>query len=672
MGRNVEPPQEWGDAGAAANAVDESFVEVLGETLFSESLVAAAVECFIVVDEDGRIVFANPAVESVFGHDPESLVDRPMRSLVPRRFRAAHREGFEAYLDSGERTIDWNGVRLIGRHRDGHRVPISVWFREFRHDGARYFVGVVRDISAWVEQRDRLATERAFVGSVFDALPDVVYAFDRRGRMLRWNDRLNEVTGYSDAEIESQDPFDFLPGDDHGRIATALSQVFSAGRVVTVESGLVTADGETIPYEFTGAPLVADGDVVGVTGVGRDVSERKRYEETLERLNDLNTAIRSVDRALADATTRDGIAREVCTRLVEEGAYCGAAIGSTEPDGGALRVDATAGHGHRLAAAAGDGIGETGASPVAQAVESGSVEVVESAASDSGRAVDGGGDRTIAVAPLVADERTLGVLAVGTDRDHGVPDRERTVLGELGATIGNAVQSALTRQLLHADTVTEIELRTTDDAVSFVAVSAAADCRLELERTVTFGDEHVFYVSVDGASVEAIREAVAAVPGVSDVDGLADDRVELRADRGTITSVLADLGARTTAGVADRGTARITAELPSDVAVREVVDAVRSAYPDTEMTGRREAERSLRTPSEFREGVAGDLTEKQQAALEAAYFSGYFEWPARTSDAGEVAETLDIAPQTFHQHLRVAERKLLSALFDDATPDRGR
>ncbi|WP_436910535.1 PAS domain S-box protein [Halosimplex marinum] len=666
MSRNVEPPQgEWGDA-AAANAVDESFTEVVGRTGFSESLVAAASECFLVVDEAGRIVFANPATERVFGYHPQAVVDRQLRDLIPERLRDAHREGFEAYQRSGERSFDWDDVRLPGRHRDGHEVTLSVWFREFTHDSDRYFVGVARDISARVEQRDRLETERAFVESIFDALPDIVYAFDRDGQFRRWNERANEVTGYTDEEIRSLDPLDVIPEEDHERLAASVERVLTEGAVETIESRLVCKDGTEIPYEFTGAPIVEEGEIVGETGVGRDVSDRKRHERTLERLDELNTVIRSVDGALVEATTRDEIAREVCSRLVDEGAYCGAAIGSVDTDTGAIDVDAAAGEGERMVEATDEAFVDGPPPSVVRAVESESVRVVEGVTDDFGGTEGADGDRTVAVAPLVTDDRGFGLLAVCTDRDRGIPDRERTVLGELGATIGNAVQSALTRQLLHADAVTEVELRTTDDAVPFVAVSDAADCRLELDRALTFGDEHVFYFSVDGASVGAVREAAAAVSAVSAVDGVADDRVELRTDRGTITSVLTDLGARTTGGIADRGTGRITAELPSDAAVREVVDAVTSAYPDTELAARREVDRSLRTPSEFRRGLAADLTDKQQAALEAAYFSGYFEWPARTSDAGEVADTLDIAPQTLHQHLRVAERKLLAALFDDA------
>ncbi|MEA5387305.1 helix-turn-helix domain-containing protein [Haloarculaceae archaeon H-GB11] len=57
------------------------------------------------------------------------------------------------------------------------------------------------------------------------------------------------------------------------------------------------------------------------------------------------------------------------------------------------------------------------------------------------------------------------------------------------------------------------------------------------------------------------------------------------------------------------------------------------------------------------------MTEKQRTALETAYFGGYFAWPTRVSTAEDVAESLHVAPQTFHQHLRVAQAKLLDAFF---------
>ena len=67
--------------------------------------------------------------------------------------------------------------------------------------------------------------------------------------------------------------------------------------------------------------------------------------------------------------------------------------------------------------------------------------------------------------------------------------------------------------------------------------------------------------------------------------------------------------------------------------------------------------------------LLGRFTEKQRAALETAYFAGYFDWP-RTATGEEVADLLGIAAPTLANHLCAAERKLLGVLFEDDRVDR--
>jgi predicted DNA binding protein len=58
------------------------------------------------------------------------------------------------------------------------------------------------------------------------------------------------------------------------------------------------------------------------------------------------------------------------------------------------------------------------------------------------------------------------------------------------------------------------------------------------------------------------------------------------------------------------------------------------------------------------------LTERQRSVLEAAFYGGYFEWP-RSVSGKEVASSLGVAPPTFSQHIRKAERKILGLLLED-------
>jgi PAS domain S-box-containing protein len=144
-----------------------------------------------------------------------------------------------------------------------------------------------RDITELKQQERDLREERAFTESVFAAMPDPLYAFDQQGDFLRWNDRLEAVTGYDAAKIAEMTPLDFVPDDDHETVAAAITRVFESDESVTVESALETRSGEHVPYEFTGAQLRdEDGEVLGLVGVGRDVTERKAQERELRRQNE--------------------------------------------------------------------------------------------------------------------------------------------------------------------------------------------------------------------------------------------------------------------------------------------------------------------------------------------------------------------------------------------------
>ncbi|MFB6142160.1 MAG: helix-turn-helix domain-containing protein, partial [Halorientalis sp.] len=57
------------------------------------------------------------------------------------------------------------------------------------------------------------------------------------------------------------------------------------------------------------------------------------------------------------------------------------------------------------------------------------------------------------------------------------------------------------------------------------------------------------------------------------------------------------------------------------------------------------------------------LTDRQLAALQTAYVAGYFDRPRR-ANGDDLAEAMGVTRSTFHQHLRVAQRKLLAEFFD--------
>lgn len=95
------------------------------------------------------------------------------------------------------------------------------------------------------------------------------------------------MTGYTSDEIETMHVTEFVPEDETETVATEFQQILDAETVVTIESAIRTKDGERIPYEFTGGPLIdAAGELRGATGIGRTIQERKERERALKERNE--------------------------------------------------------------------------------------------------------------------------------------------------------------------------------------------------------------------------------------------------------------------------------------------------------------------------------------------------------------------------------------------------
>jgi len=277
---------------------------------------------------------------------------------------------------------------------------------------------------------------------------------------------------------------------------------------------------------------------------------------------------------------------------------------------------------------------------------------------------------------VVADEEASASVA---STGSSISTVERREIAALGRCLGWAVTAGRWRDLLHSDAVTQVEFHTGDEEAFLARASAALGCRIELASTVAVDDDASrFYLSVEGARPQALADAVAGASGVSDLRVIETREdgcdVSARVARGSAVRTLTEHGATVRDATAENGRVRVVADLPEGADVRPVADGFRAAFADARLASKESVPRSPRSEDSLREGVADRFTDRQWAALSAAYHGGYFDWP-RGSTAEEVADAMDVSSPTFHNHLRKAQRGLLDELFEDnrraRRPDRG-
>jgi predicted DNA binding protein len=108
----------------------------------------------------------------------------------------------------------------------------------------------------------------------------------------------------------------------------------------------------------------------------------------------------------------------------------------------------------------------------------------------------------------------------------------------------------------------------------------------------------------------------------------------------------------------------VTVTLPAATDLSEFASRLESYYRDVTLVARRQ---HALTDRETMREEAG-LTDRQHEVLEAAYHSGFFEWP-RYSTGEEIASALDISQPAFLDHLRASERKLVATFLDPHADD---
>ncbi|WP_174811915.1 helix-turn-helix domain-containing protein [Salinadaptatus halalkaliphilus] len=389
-------------------------------------------------------------------------------------------------------------------------------------------------------------------------------------------------------------------------------------------------------------------------------------------------------------TSRDGLTRKFCQHLVDERDYACAWI-ATRDGTNELLVQSIAGDDDVLEAVLG-AEGSAREPDPAQAVLERREPVVlpptcstargESADDHHARdgtdidtatrrsewhEIDHAHDVSGVAVPIEHDGTVVGALTVYAADGGEVDDREVSVLQAYGRTIGYALRTAEWKRSLVSTTPVAVEYEFGDERTT---LSAFATClpdgtSIEILTAIPLEDDLCYIIRVDSGSASAIRAAAEMVEGVTSV-AVEDTkrRCELFVSRPTPEGVLATHGARVLETVVRRGRVTVTVVCPTDAAIQELTAALQERYPVATVGSIRSRPHPER--EQTLDELLDSMTEKQLQAIELAFYAGYFERP-REHNTTEIASKLGVSRATFTQHLRAAERKLLTQMFDSAS-----
>jgi PAS domain S-box-containing protein len=140
----------------------------------------------------------------MFGYGQGELIGQPMEILVPESERAGHEQMRAGYMRAPQARPMGAGRDLVGRRKDGSRVPIEISLSSFVEDGRRYVDAVVADISARKEIEERLRRSETHLRLLLNTNPNGLLVVDDRGRIQMANPALEAMFGYEPGELLGQ------------------------------------------------------------------------------------------------------------------------------------------------------------------------------------------------------------------------------------------------------------------------------------------------------------------------------------------------------------------------------------------------------------------------------------------------------------------------------------
>ena len=250
-----------------------------GEERF-RNVIENASDIIYIHDLEGNYVSINQAAERVFGIFREEALGLNMLDIAAPEHVELVREQLAAKLDdpSKQTTYEVDCLR-----RDGTRLTLDVNSSVIVKNGKPVAIqGIARDITERKRAEELIREREQQYRDLFENANDLIYTHDLSGNFTSLNRAGERITGYSRDEALTMNIGNVVaPGSlaaAHEMTRRKLSEDVST----TYEIDILSKSGKLVSLELSTRLIVRNGEPIGVQGIGRDVTERRRSDTALK------------------------------------------------------------------------------------------------------------------------------------------------------------------------------------------------------------------------------------------------------------------------------------------------------------------------------------------------------------------------------------------------------
>ncbi|MFS8842105.1 GAF domain-containing protein [Synechococcus sp. W55.2] len=252
---------------------------------FTNAVIDTAGALVVVLDPEGRILRFNRAAEQLSGYSLAEVRGRLLWEvgLIPPEDVPSVKQAFEQL--KGNHSLFLNRHENFWRTKQG-ALRLIAWTNTalIGANGEAEFL-----MSTGIDITDRKLAELALKESeeryrdLFENATDLIQSVDAEGHFLYVNRAWKETLGYDEAQVYQMTLFDILHPDCREHCQALFQKLLAGEKLERVETAFLTATGETVWLEGNVNCRFEDGVMVATRGIFRNITERKKAAEELER-----------------------------------------------------------------------------------------------------------------------------------------------------------------------------------------------------------------------------------------------------------------------------------------------------------------------------------------------------------------------------------------------------
>ncbi|ADU29125.1 PAS domain-containing sensor histidine kinase [Evansella cellulosilytica] len=233
----------------------------------------------MLVSLDGTVLKTNRSCQETFGYTEEQLEKLKLDEIL-------HPEDIEQNtpllerLITNDRPLKFNGRVIYGDGILKQMVFYTSLAKSELGEPLYYIYQILENTNESFQSELNESKER--YKSLFKYNPDMIYSMDLDGYYTSVNPAFEQVLGYSKCELlNGKLNYQHLTPKEKLKETIRHFNAAVEGEIQHYEMPAVSKDGEVIMFDITNIPIVVDGKIVGVYGIAKDITARKKSEQEL-------------------------------------------------------------------------------------------------------------------------------------------------------------------------------------------------------------------------------------------------------------------------------------------------------------------------------------------------------------------------------------------------------